>query len=180
MKKLKVHHEHLDLSIELKKYGGKFPDCKGKKYRYPKPHEHEKWLKLLACAYTYRNKMRHAKTNSLKPPQRNFKLEYALYHCRKEQILRRSKRNKHRKIIGNKMDLEGKDIHHTDRKNLSLHSALVLTEKQHQEIHRREKNSKIRSTRPTLVRGSRRWFLCRRSKWSRLESRIRRVQHREE
>lgn len=153
MKKLKVHHHHLDLSTELRKYGGKFPECKGKKYRYPKPHEHEKWLKLLACAYTYRNKMRHAKMHGLKVPERNFKLEYAVYHCRKEQILRRSKRNKHRKIIGEKVDLDGKDIHHMDRKNLSLHSAKVLTEKQHQEIHKREKSPKKTNTKKKTTAG---------------------------
>ncbi len=66
----------------LSYYGGKFPVCNGKKYRYPKPEEEEKWMKLISSALTYRNKMFYNHRHGLKPVKRKSKYEYLLYHCR--------------------------------------------------------------------------------------------------
>lgn len=138
-RKVKVHAYELDLNKVLASFGGSFPVCRGRKYKYPDPDDHDKWLKLIACAYTHRNRVRRALARGDTPPKRDFKLEYAMYHCRKEQILRRSKRNQHRRIIGEDTNLNGKDIHHTDPVNLTLKSARVLSEKEHQNFHRKEK-----------------------------------------
>lgn len=137
-KKIKVHAHELDLKKVLKSFGGQFPTCKGKRYRYPNPDDHERWLKLIACAYTHQNRVREAFKNGKVPPKRNFKLEYALYHCKKVQVQRRATRNKHRSLIGKAKDLKGKDVHHTDRDKLTLASARILSEKEHQEVHRRK------------------------------------------
>lgn len=138
--KTKVHAHELDLQQVLKSFGGKFPVCKGKRYRYPKPDDHVKWMNLIARAYTHRNRIREAFKQGKVPPKRNFKLEYAMYHCKQDQVSRRAKRNKHREIIARNKDLKGKDVHHTDPRNLTLASARVLTEKEHQQVHRRRKS----------------------------------------
>jgi len=63
--------------------------------------------------------------------ERNYKLEYANYHSRPDQIERRSKRNSARRIVKgktkNEEDIVGKDVHHkdnnplnNDEKNLSV------------------------------------------------------------
>ncbi len=63
--------------------------------------------------------------------ERNYKLEYANYHSRPDQIERRSKRNSARRIVKGKIkneeDIVGKDVHHkdnnplnNDEKNLSV------------------------------------------------------------
>jgi hypothetical protein len=55
--------------------------------------------------------------------ERNYKLEYANYHSRPDQIERRSKRNSARRIVKgktkNEEDIVGKDVHHKDNNPLN-------------------------------------------------------------
>ena len=59
--------------------------------------------------------------------ERNYKKEYKNYHSRPEQIARRSKRNEARRLLKNRKNLKGMDVHHkdndplnNDRSNLSV------------------------------------------------------------
>ena len=46
--------------------------------------------------------------------ERNYKKEYKNYHSRHEQIARRSKRNEARRLLKNRKNLKGMDVHHKD------------------------------------------------------------------
>ena len=46
--------------------------------------------------------------------ERNYKKEYKNYHSRPEQIARRSKRNEARRLLKNRKNLKGMDVHHKD------------------------------------------------------------------
>lgn len=51
------------------------------------------------------------------PKRRNYKREYALYHGKPEQIKRRAKRNKSRRLLARQGLVkkgDGKDVHHKD------------------------------------------------------------------
>jgi hypothetical protein len=51
------------------------------------------------------------------PKPRNYKREYALYHGKPEQIKRRAKRNKSRRLLARQGLVkkgDGKDVHHRD------------------------------------------------------------------
>jgi len=138
-----VKPEELNLRDTLRTFGGSFPTCKGRKYRYPLPQNHEAWMILMAKLYTYQNRKRYNAERNRDPPPRNEKLEY-LYHCRNEQKRRRATRNRHREIIGSIVDLTGKHVHHTDRKTLRFDRIKVLTVRQHRKVHRstKKKNEK--------------------------------------
>ena len=58
---------------------------------------------------------------------RDYKKEYADYHSKPEQIKRRAKRNEARRILKDRKDIKGKDVHHkdnnpmnNDKSNLSI------------------------------------------------------------
>jgi hypothetical protein len=66
------------------------------------------------------------KTESVKEG-RNYKSEYENYHKDPEQIKRRAKRNEARRMLKNRKDIKGKDVHHkdnnpmnNDKSNLSI------------------------------------------------------------
>ena len=141
-KKITVKAHELNLSEVLADFGGQFPSCKGKRYRYPPPEDHERWLKLVARAYTYMNRVRRAKREGKPPPKRQFKLEYAIFHCKKEQVARRCTRNLHRDILSKTQNVSGKDVHHRDPVNLSFRSAQVLSERAHADLHKENNKSK--------------------------------------
>jgi len=50
---------------------------------------------------------------------RNYKKEYKNYHSRPEQIVRRSKRNEARRLLKNRKNLKGMDVHHKDNDPLN-------------------------------------------------------------
>ena len=59
--------------------------------------------------------------------ERDYKKEYANYHSKPEQIKRRAKRNEARRILKDRKDIKGKDVHHkdnnpmnNDKSNLSI------------------------------------------------------------
>jgi len=129
----------------LNYYGGKFPYCSGKKYRYPKPEEEEKWMKLITKALNYRSKMFYNHRYGLKKIKRNSKYEYLLYHCRPEQKLRRNKRNKDRRELSKIFNLQNKDVHHNDPISMSIDKAVILTNSEHRKHHSKEKKDLIKN-----------------------------------
>jgi hypothetical protein len=135
----------------LSYYGGKFPVCNGKKYRYPKPEEEEKWMKLISSALTYRNKMFYNHRHGLKPVKRNSKYEYLLYHCRPEQKVRRNKRNKDRRELSKTVDLTNKHVHHENPISMSLKETVVLTENEHRKHHSKEKKDLIKDEKNIII-----------------------------
>jgi len=117
-------------------YGGKFPMINGGKHRYPHPKDEKKWLRLVADAMTYRNKKRHYGKQGIKYPRdpRTSQFEYVLYHGRPDQIKRRAKRNRDRRIkLANKIGNETHEIHHLDSKNLK--EPIALTHCEHMRMH---------------------------------------------
>ena len=135
----------------LSYYGGKFPVCNGKKYRYPKPEEEEKWMKLISSALTYRNKMFYNHRHGLKPVKRNSKYEYLLYHCRPEQKVRRNKRNKDRRELSKTVDLTNKHVHHENPISMSLKETVVLTQNEHRKHHSKEKKDLIKDEKKIII-----------------------------
>lgn len=135
--------EYGELKAEKVKsyYGGSFPKCSGRKYKYPSQKAEKTWMRLITDALNYQRKMKYYKSKNM-PFKRNYKYEYLLFHCRPEQRKRRSIRNKHRKHFQDKLgsDLKGKHVHHTDPVSMSLGKAKVLTTKQHQKTHSDEVN----------------------------------------
>ena len=55
--------------------------------------------------------------------ERDYKREYAKYHSRPDQIVRRSARNSARRIMSKRIksedEIEGKDVHHKDNDPLN-------------------------------------------------------------
>ena len=46
--------------------------------------------------------------------KRNYKKEYENYHADKEQMKRRAARNKARRLLKDRKNIKGKDVHHKD------------------------------------------------------------------
>lgn len=135
-----------EVSVEKMKayYGGKWPDCNGRKYKYPGPKADKAWAKLITSALNYQRKIVYYKRNNMMErakKERNYKYEYVLYHCRPEQKARRGIRNKHRAEAEKKHgSLKGKHVHHTNPVTMGIKSTVVLTEKQHRDLHAKEVN----------------------------------------
>jgi hypothetical protein len=128
----RVKPEHVDVNAFKKHFGGCFPTISGRKYRYPSPHDEERWVCLIARALSW-DRMRVWCTRvGRTPPPAQPKFSYILYHARPEQKMRRSKRNKHRRELGAP---PGTEVHHQDQKRLSLSSAVVISEAEHDHIH---------------------------------------------
>lgn len=128
----RVHPDHVDVHAFKKHFGGCFPTITGRKYRYPAPHDEERWLCLIARALTWDRVRVWCMRVGRAPPPPQPKFSYILYHARPEQKMRRSKRNKHRRELGAP---PGTEVHHQDQKRLSLSSAVVISEAEHDRIH---------------------------------------------
>jgi hypothetical protein len=125
--------EDVDLEKIKAHFGGSLPVCNGKKYRYPTTEEG--WRVLFAKALNYQTKIRNGRSM-----KRNYKFEYILYHARDAERARRSKRNKDRKVMReNGHDVDGKEVHHLDAKNLSR--PVVVTRKEHDRLHAKDDDS---------------------------------------
>lgn len=123
-----------------KYYGGSFPDCNGKKHKYPKPTAEKAWMKLITDALNYQRKIGYYRKNKMFDKikkERNYKYEYVLFHCRPEQKERRAIRNRHRLMMQKKTGskLKGKHVHHTDPVSMSFSKAKVMTHDQHKKFH---------------------------------------------
>lgn len=121
-------------------YGGSFPDCNGKKYKYPRPTAEKTWMRLITDALNYQRKIAYYKKNKMYDKvkkERNYRYEYVLYHCRPEQKKRRSIRNQHRAKMQEKtgQSLKGKHVHHTDPVSMSFGKAKVMTKAEHRKFH---------------------------------------------
>ena len=132
-------HTEVDIYITTHFPNG-FPECKGRKYRYPKPSNEKAWKSLLTRALAYQKKKKNA--NFLKKEMKsNPKFDYVLFHIRDGEKKRRCIRTKQRyhltKLHGSHK-MKNKEIHHTDRKNLSLKGIKLLSAKQHDAMHRND------------------------------------------
>ena len=74
-----------------------------------------------------RDAERKAAEKQQQSEERDYKKEYANYHSKPEQIKRRAKRNEARRILKDRKDIKGKDVHHkdnnpmnNDKSNLSI------------------------------------------------------------
>mmetsp|Transcript_10301 Transcript_10301/g.18948 ORF Transcript_10301/g.18948 Transcript_10301/m.18948 type:complete len:195 (-) Transcript_10301:18-602(-) len=117
-------------------YGGKFPTVNGGKHTYPSPSDEKRWLVLIAEAMTYRNKKRHhaRKGIKFKPDPRSSQFEYVLYHGRPDQIKRRAKRNRDRRLmLANGLGRSHHEIHHLDGPRLQ--KPIALTHCEHKRMH---------------------------------------------
>lgn len=132
----KLTHEQIDIERAKAYFGGAFPRCAGRKYRYPRPENERAWAKLVCAALNHRNEARARARAGLKPQRRNYKYETVLFHCRDEQRQRRAKRGRHRRELARSLDLGGKHVHHLDRKN--LRRPVVLSERAHHRLHASE------------------------------------------
>lgn len=115
----------------MKSYGG-FPVMNGRCHRYPEPHHEFRWICLARRALDYQRMNVWCFRVGEPVPPRNSQYEYLLYHGRPEQIKRRSTRNQHREALGAG---KGEEVHHRNRKTLSLRSAVVVTRRAHDAIH---------------------------------------------
>lgn len=134
----KIEYGKLDITKAKSYYGGSFPECNGRKYKYPSPKAEKTWLRLITDALNYQRKLKYYAANNMEGKvKRNYRYEYLLYHCRPEQKKRRAIRNSHRIHFKEKLggDLKGKHVHHTDPVTMSLSKAKVLTKKEHQKTH---------------------------------------------
>ena len=102
-------------------FGGKFPEVKGSKYRYPSPTNEQAWLRLIAEALTYKKRKKWCFEHGL-PETKNSKgpkYDYILYHARPDPVKRRTTRNRHRReALRNGTLKPGQELHHRDAKNL--------------------------------------------------------------
>lgn len=144
-----------DLSKLKAAYGGKLPDIKGRKCKYPPPTNEEAWRKLYAAALTYKNKERHCRLYGLPSPKEpcKSKYEYILYHGRPDKKKDRAKRNRDRKLNGLKKG-DKQVVHHHNPKNLQTNDTVKLSFCDHQRMHgkvcKKEKKSNPKSTKKNV------------------------------
>ena len=67
---------------------------------------------------------------------RNYKKEYENYHADPKQVARRSKRNEARRMLKNRKDIKGKDVHHKDNDPMNNDKSNLSIVSQH--FNRRE------------------------------------------
>lgn len=117
-------------------YGGCFPKVNGAKHKYPAPTDCDAWMYLIAEALTYRRLVRYCAQHRFQAPvdPHRSQFEYVLYHGRPSEKKRRATRNMHRQKLGLAVG-DPRHVHHTDRTNLTLSKAVVLTPCQHRMIH---------------------------------------------
>ena len=135
----RVYPSKLSKAKYKKMYGGKFPDIKSRKAdrSYPSSSDEKAWMRLIADALNHRNVQTFNYYEGLPPPEKNTQYEYVLYHCKPEQVKRRSTRNKHRKEMKEKTgkSLKGKHVHHKDSKTMKKSSTVVLPAHTHLKAH---------------------------------------------
>lgn len=131
---VKVENCKLESLIEL--YDGSLPQINGRKYRYPKPDEPEKWRKLYAAALTYQNKMRYCRINGFEPPKCAYerKYQYLLFHGPPSKIKDRHQRNLDRRLRGLKKG-DSEIVHHFDAQDMTTAKSVKLTKCQHARMH---------------------------------------------
>lgn len=131
-----VKSSECDLNKLKKLYGGKLPDIKGKKRKYPSRDDEDGWRVVYAAALTYKNKDRFCRTRGYEPPAcaHKSKYEYLLFHGRPDKKKDRAARNRDRKIHGLKKG-DKRVIHHLDPNDMSTKKTVMLTHCQHQRMH---------------------------------------------
>lgn len=133
---LTVKPDKCDLNRLIKLYNGSLPEINGRKYRYPKPDEPEKWRKLYAEALTYLNRSRYCRLNGYEQPKCKSvrKYQYLLFHGPPKQVENRAKRNRDRRLNGLKKGDE-RIVHHFDAKDMTTAKSVKLTKCQHARMH---------------------------------------------
>jgi hypothetical protein len=126
----------MDVNKSKGYYGGDFPVVKGAKHVYPESTDTDAWMHLVAESLTYRRLVRYCLRTGRPSPVdcKRSQFEYVLYHSRPAEKSRRSTRNRHRSQLGLKVG-DPRHVHHTDRRNLSISKAVVLTPCEHRRAH---------------------------------------------